>query len=53
MSVDYFNRIVDFKRPKIDDYVIRGYVLEYSDSLTLINAPDENPTSPGTVHLTN
>jgi hypothetical protein len=42
MSVEYFNQVVDFKRPKIDDHVLRGFVLDYSDSLTLINVLDDN-----------
>jgi len=42
MSIEYINQVVDFKRPKIDDHVLRGFVLDYSDSLTLINILDDN-----------
>src|SRR5262249_8421671 len=42
MSEQYLNQIVDFKRPKLDEGYIRGYVLDYSDALTLLNVLDEN-----------
>lgn len=40
MSIAYLNQVVDFKRPKIDDHELRGFVLDYSDSLTLLNVLD-------------
>jgi hypothetical protein len=42
MSIEYLNQVVDFKRPKIDDEYLRGFVLDYSDSLTLLNVLDFN-----------
>ncbi|HZS04258.1 MAG TPA: hypothetical protein VFD58_05430 [Blastocatellia bacterium] len=42
MSIEYLNQVVDFKRPKIDDEYLRGFVLDYSDSLTLLNVLDHN-----------
>lgn len=42
MSIQYLNQVVDFKRPKIDDEYLRGFVLDYSDSLTLLNVLDFN-----------
>ncbi|HMV48975.1 MAG TPA: hypothetical protein PLD20_28585 [Blastocatellia bacterium] len=42
MSIEYLNQVVDFKRPKIDGYKLRGFVLDYSDSLTLLNVLDDN-----------
>ena len=32
--------MVDFKRPKLDDHDLRGFVLDYSESLTLLNVLD-------------
>lgn len=40
MSVEYLNQVVDFKRPKLDDDEVRGFVLDYSDSFTLLNVLD-------------
>lgn len=40
MSDELINRVVDFKRPKIDNHDLRGFVLDYSDSLTLLNVLD-------------
>ena len=40
MTIEYLNQVVDFKRPKIDDEYLRGFVLDYSDSLTLLNVLD-------------
>lgn len=37
MSIEFLNQVVDFKRPRIDDEYLRGFVLDYSDSLTLLN----------------
>ena len=37
MSKELINQVVEFKRPKIDDYKLLGFVLDYSDSLTLLN----------------
>ena len=42
MSVECFNQVVDFKRRKIDDTYLRGFVIDYSDSLTLLNVLDSN-----------
>ena len=42
MSIEYLNQVVDFKRPKIDDEALRGFVLDYSESLTLLNVLDTN-----------
>jgi hypothetical protein len=40
MSIAYLNQVVDFKRPKIDDEYLRGFVLDYSVSLTPVNVLD-------------
>ena len=42
MSIVYLNQVVDFKRLKIDNYDLRGFVLDYSDDLTLLNVLDNN-----------
>jgi hypothetical protein len=42
MSIEYLNQVVDFKRPKLDDEYLRGFVLNYSESLTLVNVLDSN-----------
>ncbi len=40
MSIEYLNQVVDFTRPKLDDHDLRGFVLDYSDSFTLLNVLD-------------
>jgi hypothetical protein len=42
MNIEYFNQVVDFKRPKLDDEYLRGFVLDYSDCLTLVNVLDSD-----------
>ena len=42
MSIEYLHQVVDFKRPKIDDDYLRGFVLDYSDSHILLNVLDDN-----------
>jgi hypothetical protein len=42
MSEQYINQVVDFKRPKIDDEYLRGFILDYSDTLTLLNVLDSD-----------
>lgn len=42
MNIEYLNQVVDFKRPEIDDEWLRGFVLDYSDSLILLNVLDHN-----------
>src|SRR5262245_61969199 len=33
MCTQYLNQIVDFRRPKLDEEYLRGFVLDYSDTL--------------------
>jgi hypothetical protein len=42
MGEQYLNQVVDFKRPRIDDSYLRGFVLDYSDTLTLLNVLDSS-----------
>lgn len=42
MSNQYLNQVVDFKRPKLDEEYLRGFVLDYSDTLILLNVLDSN-----------
>jgi hypothetical protein len=40
--MQYLNQVVDFKRPKLDKEYLRGFVLDYSDTLTLLNVLDSD-----------
>lgn len=42
MVKQYLNQVVDFKRPKLDEDYLRGFVLDYSDTLTLLNVLDSD-----------
>jgi hypothetical protein len=42
MTKQYLNQVVDFKRPKLDEEYLRGFVLDYSDTLTLLNVLDSD-----------
>jgi hypothetical protein len=42
MYKHYLNQIVDFRRPKLDEGYLRGFVLDHSDNLTLLNVIDDN-----------
>jgi hypothetical protein len=42
MCKQYLNQIVDFKRPGLDENYLRGFVLDYSDTLTLLNVLDDD-----------
>ena len=42
MCTQYLNQIVDFRRPKLDEEYLRGFVLDYSDTLTLLNVLDSD-----------
>lgn len=42
MTEQYLNQVVDFKRPKLDEEYLRGFVLDYSDTLTLLNVLDSD-----------
>lgn len=42
MQERYLKKVVDFKRSKIDEHDLRGVVLAYSDTLTLLNVLDDD-----------
>src|SRR5262245_27406909 len=42
MYKQYLNQIVDFRRPKLDEGYLRGFVIDQSDALTLLNVIDDN-----------
>jgi hypothetical protein len=42
MCIQYLNQVISFKRPKIDDLWLRGFVLDYSDELTLLSVLNDD-----------